>query len=170
MRNRTDELDTDVMLLIVYPSVLPMIFILFYLSCSLQVTFTELHVPFLHFLTNVCAIVGGKIVYLFLFHNELHCESNMNHISASKHKITTFAFHTTFSHYNATKNLVIFRYIHSFRYTRCFHIPQRKSNQEEDGFRQINLKPFHCKTYLWRCLIAEETEHEKGPLFTTPVN
>jgi len=24
-----------------------------------QVTFTEEHVPFLHFLTNVCAIVGG---------------------------------------------------------------------------------------------------------------
>lgn len=29
------------------------------LFCMLQVTFTEEHVSFLHFLTNVCAIVGG---------------------------------------------------------------------------------------------------------------
>jgi hypothetical protein len=27
----------------------------------LQVTFTEQHVSFLHFLTNVCAIVGGNV-------------------------------------------------------------------------------------------------------------
>ena len=148
--------------------------IVFYLSYSLQVTFTERHVPFLHFLTNVCAIVGGKIVYLFLFHNELHCESNVNHIIASKHKITTFAFHSYlknhFSHYNPTKNLVIFRYIHSFWYPRCFHIPQWKSNQEEDGIRQINLKSLHCKTFSLGGSIAEEIEHEKWSLFTTPVD
>jgi hypothetical protein len=34
----------------------------------LQVTFTEQHVSFLHFLTNVCAIVGDNVsVYPFLF-------------------------------------------------------------------------------------------------------
>ena len=32
-----------------------------HLICILQVTFTEEHVSFLHFLTNVCAIVGGNI-------------------------------------------------------------------------------------------------------------
>lgn len=35
-------------------------------NCMLQVTFTEEHVSFLHFLTNVCAIVGGNIVAAFL--------------------------------------------------------------------------------------------------------
>lgn len=49
-----------------------------FLSCSLiffillqiaflQVTFTEEHVSFLHFLTNVCAIVGGSIYDLIPF-------------------------------------------------------------------------------------------------------
>lgn len=32
---------------------------LLYLACTPQVTFTEGHISFLHFLTNVCAIVGG---------------------------------------------------------------------------------------------------------------
>lgn len=33
--------------------------LIIYWTCILQVTFTEQHVSFLHFLTNVCAIVGG---------------------------------------------------------------------------------------------------------------
>lgn len=37
---------------------MPLIFSLYW-NCILQVTFTEEHVSFLHFLTNVCAIVGG---------------------------------------------------------------------------------------------------------------
>ena len=32
-------------------------------ECALQVTFMEGHVSFLHFLTNVCAIVGGITSY-----------------------------------------------------------------------------------------------------------
>lgn len=31
-----------------------------WLICMFQVTFTEEHISFLHFLTNVCAIVGGN--------------------------------------------------------------------------------------------------------------
>lgn len=31
-----------------------------FLFFSFQVTFTEEHISFLHFLTNVCAIVGGN--------------------------------------------------------------------------------------------------------------
>uniref|UniRef100_A0A453C3X6 Endoplasmic reticulum vesicle transporter C-terminal domain-containing protein n=1 Tax=Aegilops tauschii subsp. strangulata TaxID=200361 RepID=A0A453C3X6_AEGTS len=39
---------------------LPGVFFFYDLS-PIKVTFTERHVSFLHFLTNVCAIVGGNI-------------------------------------------------------------------------------------------------------------
>lgn len=32
----------------------------------LQVTFKEEHIPFLHFMTNICAIIGGKSYTLVL--------------------------------------------------------------------------------------------------------
>lgn len=56
------------------PQALPGVFFFYDLS-PIKVTFTEQHVPFLHFLTNVCAIVGGVftvsgIVDSFVYHGQ----------------------------------------------------------------------------------------------------
>lgn len=45
----------------------------FQFGLFLQVTFTEEHVSFFHFLTNVCAIIGGNLLYYKLFNLILFC-------------------------------------------------------------------------------------------------
>ncbi|XP_035549042.1 endoplasmic reticulum-Golgi intermediate compartment protein 3-like isoform X1 [Juglans regia] len=53
-----------------------------YLTCKLQVTFTEEHISFLHFLTNVCAIIGGVftvsgILDSFIYHGHRAIKKKM---------------------------------------------------------------------------------------------
>ncbi|KAM0952896.1 putative endoplasmic reticulum vesicle transporter [Dioscorea sansibarensis] len=60
---------------------LPGVFFFYDLS-PIKVTFTERHVPFLHFLTNVCAIVGGiftvsGILDAFIYHSERAIKKKM---------------------------------------------------------------------------------------------
>ncbi|KAJ7006783.1 hypothetical protein NC653_005978 [Populus alba x Populus x berolinensis] len=54
----------------------------FYDLCPIKVTFTEEHVSFLHFLTNVCAIVGGVftvsgILDSFIYHGQKAIKKKM---------------------------------------------------------------------------------------------
>ncbi|CAI8585539.1 unnamed protein product [Vicia faba] len=60
---------------------LPGVFFFYDLS-PIKVTFTEQHVSFLHFLTNVCAIVGGVftvsgILDSFIYHGQKAIKKKM---------------------------------------------------------------------------------------------
>ncbi|PWZ41219.1 hypothetical protein Zm00014a_013344 [Zea mays] len=57
-------------------------YVRFVCSPSVMVTFTEQHVSFLHFLTNVCAIVGGVftvsgIIDSFVYHSQRAIKKKM---------------------------------------------------------------------------------------------
>ncbi|KAL2232009.1 UNVERIFIED_CONTAM: Endoplasmic reticulum-Golgi intermediate compartment protein 3, partial [Sesamum indicum] len=69
---------------------LPGVF-LFYELSPIKVTFTETHVSFLHFLTNVCAIVGGVftvsgIIDSFVYHGQKAIKKKMEIENAIVHK------------------------------------------------------------------------------------
>lgn len=106
---------------------MPLIFSLYW-NCILQVTFTEEHVSFLHFLTNVCAIVGGMQMDQSLFVFSLTWlawirSRDLHHFICLNLDITILAF--------------AYRNFHCFWNTRFIYLSWPKGYQEEDGTRQI---------------------------------
>ena len=90
----------------------------------LQVTFTEEHVSFLHFLTNVCAIIGGRY--------------GSSTVPAVLHKILNkfvrqVSFHLSESLTQPCFLFVAYRCFHCFWNTRFIYLSRSKGYQEEDG-------------------------------------